>query len=256
MLKVKTSPSTLAYLLNTFYGLKSKTSLLLAITLLAILVACKKNEHEPTIEKMRVSGYAIDLVSKDSVAGAKVVLKTNMISSGGSQIKDMLTVVDSTTTDSRGYFTLDFECVSNDENGRETLYGLYAEKDRYYKSPSLTIHHFTCRTAGQMDFKPYLQPLNWLRVNIKNTMNPQPSDSIFYDGPLDYAAQHRSNPYYSYAHIFGLQGANIDTTFLITLKGDDSYVHIWDVYKSGGGVRNAAFTACPPHDTCELNIEY
>lgn len=220
---------------------------LLFILLPLLALNCKKEE---THKLETVDGYVLDISNNDSLPDVKIRFRTMSVRGASHRLSKFDVLLDSTTTDSSGFFSFTF-LRTDDRN-----YAFEPIINNYYWNPSMTVTY----VIPNVGFKHIVQPipLTYLKINIKNNESGSSSDSIYYWGPSDRSSQYVDNWWYpsGYKHEFAQVGNNVDTTFYVTLQYQEVPLQYWDVTKNGTTIRNAAYIGCNPLDTCFFEIKY
>lgn len=198
---------------------------IIATLLFLLVISCKKEESVHG----ELEGYAIDAVSKDSVAGVDLSIWVD--DNPHSTVYTYKKIVATTKTNENGYYRIKFELPSYD-----VRIAISSTHPNYENQVDLGP---TTRLSGDrlLNMKVLIYPLSWTKFHIKNVPPFLDSDSVRFQG------------------MYTLKG-KIDTTVIF-----QSAIYINNTsFLWYGSANGASFTemvtACNPFDTCIVNIDF
>lgn len=214
-----------------------------------ILLACSKEEAK--IKTITASGYTINGGTGDTLKNVKLRLRAD-VDGGSTVLRDFEQVLDSTFSDSSGYYQFTFRCTPNIPLQHED-YRYYAVEpvgQHLWRNPNMFLTNFGCNNIDNRNSVDVVViPLTWVKVHIKNEQPTHKEDSIFFYGPFD------DGSYYNRpSWRFPMKGKNIDSTFYIALRSTTTPLVYWDITKNNITSRSAMDFACSSLDTCTLNV--
>jgi len=214
-----------------------------------ILLSCSK--EEVNIKTITAAGYTINAATGDTIKNVKLRLRAD--NHGGSTVlRDFEQVLDSTFSDSSGYYQFTFRCTPNVPLQHEgyRYYAVEPMGQHLWKNPNMNLSNFGCNSIDNRNsVNISVIPLTWIKVHIKNKQPTHKEDSIFFYGPFD------DGSYYNRpSWRFPLKGRDVDSTFYIALRSTTTSLAYWDITKNNSTTRSATYLACSSLDTCTLNV--
>jgi hypothetical protein len=212
--------------------------------------SCKK---DPEIIEGTLHGLVIDHVTREPVAGAKIIFRYRD-QCQWSDSDFCWTVLDSTSyvTNAEGKFIIDYRVEARKVANADASFGAKPKKEGYFFMPGLSNGIFS-RNTDTLTIA--LWPMTYLRVHILD-VNPGPDRK--YDG-----IRLRHSTYIS---LDSIKQNPLDTT--IILVGDpfeyplNKYnAIVWNLFYLDqpqiiGPIRTIPQVQCPPHDTCDVEIRF
>ena len=194
------------------------------IIVCGFFTSCKK-DNNPEISTY-VQGHIYDAYTHKGVPNAKVELWVDF-NSGSTNLQDYDEFLNSTYTDSSGFYTMNFK-------GKQTsIYGIYPIKNIYYDNGS--VSNFS---IGQTNVDYNFWPKSWIHFHIKNTQPFNNFDTLVFNA----------------SHLF--IGMNVDTVFYDTIPSNLPPVYTWIIKKNGSAAGNLWYPSPAPFDTIQFNIFY
>ena len=151
---------------------------------------------------------------------------------GGSiNIEEYNEFLNSSYTDSSGYYHIDFK-------GKQTNgYGIYPIKNSFYDRKE--VSNFS---IGQTNVDYNFWPKSWIHFHIKNAQPFNNYDTLFFT-----ASNFLIGPFV---------GMFIDTTFYDSIPSNLPPVYTWIIKKNGNSSGNLWYPSPAPFDTIQFNIFY
>lgn len=203
------------------------------------------------MKTITAAGYTINAATGDTIKNVKIRLCADD-HGGSTALKDFEQILDSTFSNSNGYYRFTLRCTPNIPLQHEGYrnYAVEPMGQHLYKNPDMNLSYFDCNNIdNQNNLDVIVIPLTWVKVHIKNEQPTSKEDSIFFFGPLD-DRSYQNPPSWR----FPLKGRNVDSTFYIALNSTTTPLAYWDITKNNNSTRSAAYLACNPLDTCKLNV--
>ena len=197
-----------------------------------LLSTCKPEHIVSDLEKGIITGSAVDYTTNAGVPNATVFLLGN--DGGGTWVGGGTPsfFIDQTTTDENGNFT--FQIEYNEEIG----YLCSAVADLYFDyNDEFSVERYS---SGVVNVEVKLNPIGYVNLHVKSVNIYESSDNInIQSGSID--------PLYG----------NIDTSFILSVPGNDFYHIVWFHYVDG--INNGSESAdiyCPSFDTTYFELLY
>lgn len=214
-----------------------------------ILLSCSKEEAK--MKTITAAGYTINAATGDTMKNIKLRLRADD-HGGSTALKSFEQVLDSTFSDSNGYYRFTLRCTPNIPLQHEGYrnYAVEPMGQHLINSPNMNLSYFDCNNLNHHNsLDVSVIPLTWLKVHIKNEQPTNKEDSIFFYGPVDDRSHHNSPSWR-----FSLKGNIVDSTFYIALSSTTTSLAYWDITKNNSTSRSATYLACSSLDTCTLNV--
>jgi hypothetical protein len=202
----------------------TKNLILTCGMLLLLFESCKK-DNNPDVSTY-VQGHIYDAYTHEGVPNAKVELWVDF-NSGSTNLQDYDAFLNSTFTDSTGFYKMEFK-------GRKTsIYGIYPIKNIYYDNGSVSNFRI-----GQTIVDYNFWPKSWIHFHIKNTTPFNNYDTLVFNA----------------SHLF--IGMNVDTLFYDSIPANLPPNYTWIIKKNGNSSGNIWYPSVLPFDTIQFNIFY
>lgn len=186
--------------------------------------SCKK-DRDPEISTY-VQGHIYDAYTHKGVPNARVELWVDF-NSGSINIQNYDEFLNSTYTDSSGFYSMNFK-------GKQTsIYGIYPLKSNYYDRKE--VSNFS---IGQTSVDYNFWPKSWIHFHIKNTTPYNNFDTLIFNA----------------SHLF--IGMNVDTLFYDSIPANLPPNYTWIIKKNGNTSGNIWYPSALPFDTIQFNIFY
>ncbi|MBP8917993.1 MAG: carboxypeptidase regulatory-like domain-containing protein [Chitinophagales bacterium] len=208
------------------------TKLIFLSFIVLLLFTCKPEHIESDLEKGIITGMVVDYTTNTGVPNATVFLLGN--DGGGTWVGGGTPsfFIDQTTADANGNFT--FQIEYNEEIG----YLCSAVADLYFDyNDEFSVERYS---SGVVNVEVKLNPIGYVNLHVKSVNIYESSDNInIQSGSID--------PLYG----------NIDTSFILSVPGNDFYHIVWFHYVDG--INNGSESAdiyCPSFDTTYFELLY
>ena len=208
------------------------TKLIFLSFIVLLLFTCKPEHIESDLEKGIITGMVVDYTTNTGVPNATVFLLGN--DGGGTWVGGGTPsfFIDQTTADANGNFS--FQIEYNEEIG----YLCSAVADLYFDyNDEFSVERYS---SGVVNVEVKLNPIGYVNLHVKSVNIYESSDNInIQSGSID--------PLYG----------NIDTSFILSVPGNDFYHIVWFHYVDG--INNGSESAdiyCPSFDTTYFELLY
>ena len=208
------------------------TKLIFLSFIVLLLFTCKPEHIESDLEKGIITGMVVDYTTNTGVPNPTVFLLGNdgegtWVGGGTPSF-----FIDQTTADANGNFT--FQIEYNEEIG----YLCSAVADLYFDyNDEFSVERYS---SGVVNVEVKLNPIGYVNLHVKSVNIYESSDNInIQSGSID--------PLYG----------NIDTSFILSVPGNDFYHIVWFHYVDG--INNGSESAdiyCPSFDTTYFELLY
>lgn len=216
-----------------------RLSFLLLVSVL--FLQCKKN-REP--EPVTISGNVSDNIQGIPVANANIQIKYQQAASNSVFNSGFISIA-STTTDANGNYSVTFTPES------PITYKIIVDKAYYFsKESQVSADVASAGTNTTVNFG--IDPLGWLKVNVKNLNPHDVNDNIIYQNTSESSACSsccNNSP-------VSLDGMTIDTFFICQRVAAPAISYSWFVTKNGNTNPFTGSTTAIIGDTVVVNINY